>query len=171
MSWKRIILFVLAFIVVFVTVGCQSEISTGSEPSEGQQENTMNQDEAAERVEEYIDDAAAALPGDVELEPEGDTTFASCDDPTDDGPKGRVIASHVYRLSGLPTEANEANAELLHQYWTGKGYEIILDRRPERIYISAESSGDAFTIFLRSSVQGTLSLGASSPCVWPDGEP
>lgn len=171
MPRKRKNLFASAFIVVFMLAGCQSEAPDGSESPEGQKINSMSQDEAADRVEEYIDDAAAALPGDVELEPEGDTTFASCDDPTDDGPKGRVIASHVYRLSGLPTEDNEANAELLHQFWTDKGYEIILDRRPERIYISAESSGDAFTIFLRSSVQGTLSLGASSPCVWPDGEP
>lgn len=154
----------LAGVAVLMATSCTGQET--EDPGGG-----MNRNEAAERVEEHINESVSVLPESVELEPGRETNFAACDDPTDGGPQGRIIASRVYRLSGLPTEDNGANAELLHQHWSDKGYKIMRDRRLERIYISAETSGDSFIVFLRSSVQGTLSLGASSPCFWPDGAP
>ena len=77
-------------------------------------EERITEDEAAAKVDQHIANAVAALPETVELEPLGPVAFASCDDPTDGGPRGRVTVSQRQWLNGLPVEENEQNAELLY---------------------------------------------------------
>ncbi|MFE1165761.1 hypothetical protein [Nocardiopsis sp. NPDC058789] len=134
-------------------------------------EETITEDEAAAKVDQHIANAVAALPETVELEPLGPVAFASCDDPTDGGPRGRVTVSLDQWLNGLPVEENEQNAELLYQYWTANGYRVLRDERPDKLSIAVENEEDGFLMSLRASIQGDLSLGASSPCVWPEGTP
>ncbi|WP_089301421.1 hypothetical protein [Haloechinothrix alba] len=132
---------------------------------------TMTQQQAADRVEDHLQSAIAALPDDPTLTVVREHT-AECTDPTDDGPRGRYQVSKAYALDDLPVERNDEYAEALHSYWTSDNYRVFTDRRPDRVSISVEHEEDAFRMSLRArSGDGRMRLGASSPCVWPDGVP
>ena len=149
-------------------------VLTGCNTGFGQRagmEETITQDEAAEKIEQHVTDAVAVLPDTVELEPLGPVAFASCDDPTDGGPKDRVTVSQRQWLTGLPAEDNEQNVDLLYDYWVSNGYRVIHDLRPDELFVTTESETDAFNVSVQASDEGSLSIGASSPCVWPDGTP
>lgn len=160
--------FFLTFLAFFLS-GCLDGPSPENGSSGEQKKGNMNQEQAEERVEEHVRRATSALPSSVDLEAREGTITAACDDPTDDGPKDRVTVSRTYVLNGFPVEDNEETIEILHNYWSNNEYDIISDRRPGQISVSAEHNEDAFTVFVRSSKQGTLSLGSSSPCVQRDG--
>jgi hypothetical protein len=134
-------------------------------------EETLDKDQALERVEQHIENAIAALPDSVQPEARGAIDGASCDDPTDNGPKNRVTVSHRYWLRNLPSENNDQYVETLHDYWTSNGYRVRYDRRPEKNSISVDNEEDSFGMWVRESKQGYLSIGASSPCIWPEGTP
>lgn len=155
-----------AIALALVTAGC------GADPSgETGREGTMNQEEAAERGQEHIDNAAAVLPDTLELEPVGGVNFAACDDPTDGGSRDRVTVGRSYWLDGLPSEDNDTNIDLLYEYWTANGYHVLTDSRPEDVFVSVEHEEDFFRTSVQASAEGSLSIGASSPCVWPEGTP
>ena len=134
-------------------------------------EETITQDEAADKVWEHINGVMSSLPDEAELETRQGMNFASCDDPTDGGPKDRITVSERLWIRGLPAEENEANIELMYDYWIDNGYRVLRDERPDKLSISVEDEEDAFRVSLRVSDQGSLSIGASSPCVWPEGTP
>ena len=134
-------------------------------------EETITQDEAADKVWEHINGVMSSLPDEAELETRQGMNFASCDDPTDGGPKDRITVSERLWIRGLPAEENEANIELMYDYWINNGYRVLRDERPDKLSISVEDEEDAFRVSLRVSDQGSLSIGASSPCVWPEGTP
>lgn len=136
--------------------------------SEGE---TMTEDEAAEKVQEHVDGVLAALPEEAEIEARQGPNFAACDDPTDGGSKGRVTVSETFWVRGLPVEDNGTNIDLMYEYWTDNGYQILRDKRPEKMSVTVEHEEDSFRMGVRVSNKGSLSLGASSPCVWPDGKP
>ncbi|APU12879.1 hypothetical protein UA75_04100 [Actinoalloteichus sp. GBA129-24] len=94
-----------------------------------------------------------------------------CQDPTDRGPLGRSQFTTRYFLDELPREDNDSNVEAVYQHWIENGYQVLVDDRPDRIFISVQHEDDAFRMSIRASVQGDLSLGASSPCIWPNGTP
>lgn len=150
--------------------GCAGSDQERNETEESSEEN-INQDDAEAKIEEHLEEAAAVLPEGVELEPVGDMTTGACDDPSDGGPKGRVTVNHAYWLRGLSAEDHETAAESLHQYWSDNGYDVLEDSRPEEIYLWVEHPEDAFRMSLWSSVEGDLSIEATSPCFWPEGQP
>lgn len=167
MSQIKFLKLALAAVASSVLVSC----GVVSEDPESQEENVgekIDQNQAYEKVEEHINGAVAMLPDGVTLEPLSDPTFSTCDESSDGGEQGHVSVGHIYWLRDLPTEDNESAAETLHQYWSVNGYEILEDRRPEEISMWVEHNEDAFRMSLRVSNQGTLSLGASSPCVRSD---
>ncbi len=129
----------------------------------------MSRDQAAEKVQEHIDGTLTALPEGAELEAREGLLFASCDDPTDGGAKDRVTASETFWVRGLPAEDNEANIDLMYEYWTENGYRTLHDLRPEDNFVTMEHEEDSFRVSVETSNKGSLSLGASSPCVDPDG--
>ncbi|MGH3952295.1 MAG: hypothetical protein ACRDSE_24805 [Pseudonocardiaceae bacterium] len=130
----------------------------------------MTEREAAERAERHIARAVEALPDEPTLTLQNDLS-AECVDPTDGGPRGRYEVGRTYWLDDLPAERNEDYVEALRSYWVSNGFRVLTDRRPDRLFISVENNDDAFRMSIRSSVEGHLSIGASSPCVWPDGTP
>ena len=162
-QWKAV---ACATFAALVLTGCNTGFGQRAD-----MEETITQDEAAEKIEQHVTDAVAALPDTVELEPLGPVAFASCDDPTDGGPKDRVTVSQRQWLTGLPAEDNEQNADLLYDYWVSNGYRVIHDLRPDELFVTAESETDAFNVSVQASDEGSLSIGASSPCVWPEGTP
>ena len=65
------------------------------------QPNTITVKQAEQRVEDYFRKALAVLP--AQARPEvGLIDTVECDDPTDNGPKGRKIASVDYEIHDLP---------------------------------------------------------------------
>ncbi|MFE1099907.1 hypothetical protein ACFW4K_05255 [Nocardiopsis alba] len=144
--------------------------SIGHSQREGTEE-TINQDEAAQKIDQHFTEAIVALPDNVELEPLGPIAFASCDDPTDGGTKGRITVSQRQWLTGLPKEDNEQNVDLFHDCWVSNGYRVIHDLRPDELFVTVESETDAFNVSVQASDEGDLSIGVSSPCVWPEGTP
>lgn len=131
----------------------------------------MTQDEAAERAQEHVDGVMAVLPEEAESEGRGGPNFSACDDPTDGGPKGRVVASVSYWIREVPVEDNDQVMDAALEYWTENGFWVIEDARPDSPFISVGNEEDAFVVSIQASIQGDLSVGASSPCVWPDGSP
>jgi len=143
---------------------------TGCGQRAGMQE-TITQDEAEEKVQEHINGVMSSLPEEAELETRQGMIFASCDDPTDGGPKDRVTVGERLWIRGIPTEENENNIDRIYDYWTNNGYQVLRDERPDKLSISVEDEEDFFRMSLQVSDQGSLSIGASSPCVWPEGTP
>lgn len=95
-----------------------------------------------------------------------------CLDPDDDGPRGRYEVGRTYWLDGLPAGSNGEVVDALYQYWVNNGYRVLTDERSaSEMFVSVEHNGDAFRMSVTESFGGDLSLGASSPCVWPDGVP
>lgn len=135
------------------------------------EEETMTQDEAAERAEEHINDAVAVLPDSLELESSGGVTANPCDDLANGGAEGPVSVGLGYWLRGLPVEDNEDNVELLYRYWIDNGYQVTGDQRPNKLAVFVQNEEDSFRMSVTSSIQGGLSISASSPCVWPEGTP
>ncbi len=138
----------------------------------GGKEKTMNQQQADQRAEEHVRRAAAVLSPAPRLEREQFLTF-QCKDPSDLGSEERIQVSRSYWLRDLPKERNREYFDKLYQHWTQNGYRVLKDDRsdPDNPALFVEHEEDGFRMSLESSVQGDLSLGATSPCIWPDGEP
>lgn len=131
---------------------------------------TTTEDEVADKAQEHIDGILTVLSEDAELDMRESTLFAACDDPNDGAPQGRVTVSETFWVRGLPSEDNKSNIDLMYEYWTGNGYQILRDERPGKTTVTAGNEEGSFRVVLRVSNQGSLSLSASSPCVWPAGQ-
>ena len=130
-------------------------------------ESNMNQTQAEERIEEYIDHAAAELPGDVELSSEGDPAFPACEgEPGEENHK--VNVRHIFWVDGIPEEQNEDIAESLYSYWNTGNWKVTKDERPEGSRIEARNRADDFSMDLIVDQDGRPSLAAYSPCVHAD---
>ncbi|KAA2250120.1 hypothetical protein F0L68_38915 [Solihabitans fulvus] len=133
-------------------------------------QNTMTQTQAAQRVEEHARRALAVLPR--QARPElliAETT--QCDDPTDNGPLGRVIASVEYQVHDLPPAGFGEDFDALRTWWEANDFRVLADERPANPYLWVEHTGDGFRLALKANDLGELYLTGSSPCVWPDGTP
>jgi hypothetical protein len=135
--------------------------------------NTITQQQAVERVEQYIREVVTALAPRARLEVLYGSDGSACDDPTDNGPRGRVIASRSYWLRDIPAEKNEEYVTAIVHWWTEHDFGILTDDRPNDVYVWAENRRDGFRMSVQQTATGPpqLSLGATSPCVWPNGTP
>ncbi|MDV6011835.1 hypothetical protein [Haloechinothrix sp. LS1_15] len=115
--------------------------------------------------------AIAALSGQPSLRQLSDYSD-ECTNPTDGGPEGRYEVGRGYWLDDLPNEKNREYLDTLYTHWEANNYRIRSDnRRPsdEGTSIYVEHNEDAFRMSIRTSDEGDLSLGADSPCIWPEG--
>lgn|GEM_PF-2265215 len=148
--------------------GGSTETSTSTHEETMQ---TLTTDEAGERAKEHVERAVAALPVEPTLTA-SDAGSTECADPTDNGPRGRYQVTRSYWLDDVDAERNGVVVDALHDYWTNHGYRVLKDdRSSDDRYVWVEHEDDAFRMSVEQSVEGDLSLGAVSPCVWPDGEP
>lgn len=132
---------------------------------------TMTEQQAAQRADEHIQRAVAALPEKPTLTVQYEDS-AECLDPTDNGPRGRFEVGKTYWLDGLPADRNKETVDALYDYWTANGFRVLSDKRSASdMFVSVENNDDAFRMSVQQSDEGDLSLGASSPCIWPDGTP
>lgn len=167
---------VLVTTVVFLTLVVISSCGTRSDRGRDDAlknpgiQPTITQNEAMRRADEYVQRSLKALPTQAQLEKQS-SDITSCDDPSDNGPKGRVIASNSYWIRGLPKESNQKYFDDLLHYWKSNGFSVLDDARPEDYFISVEHNSDGFRMSLEAGRTGAINIGASSPCVWPDGTP
>lgn len=140
-------------VVLLVLAGCGS----GAE-DEGPQ-SPLDEEQVEERVEEHLTETTAPLPDSLELESIGGMTSASCENPD------LITVNKAYFLRGLESEDNDEHVEALHEYWTGHGYTVVTDNRPEDRFIHVRHDEDDFSMSVTESKQGSLSIGASSPCI------
>ncbi|MBB4935035.1 hypothetical protein F4561_005929 [Lipingzhangella halophila] len=141
--------------VLLMLVGC------GESGDEGPQ-SPLNEEQARDRAGEHINETVTALPDSLELERLGGSS-APCENDE------YITVSKRYWLDGLPAEENEEHVEALHEYWSANGYTVEADQRPDDQFISVRHDEDKFTMSVRESKQGDLSLGASSPCIDENG--
>ncbi|OLT40621.1 hypothetical protein BJF85_05595 [Saccharomonospora sp. CUA-673] len=139
----------------------------------GDPPRTLTIEQARERSQEHVDNAVAALPVQprLTLTRFGDSE-SECTDPTDHGPRGRYQVGKSYWLDDLPADRNAEFVDVLFEHWQSSDYRVLTDNREEdNRFVSVEHNDDAFRMSVTESTEGDLSIGASSPCVWPDGEP
>ena len=85
----------------------------------------------------------------------------------------RIIASRDYWLNDIPNDRQADYVNALVQWWTEHDFAILTDKRPNDIYVWVENRRDGFRMAIQQTAVGPkrLSLGATSPCAWPNGTP
>jgi hypothetical protein len=141
--------------------------SCGADPA---LRRTITVEQAEQRVEDYFRNALAALPERARPEVGLIDTY-DCDDPTDNGPKGRQIASVDYDIHDLPPNQYPEYIAQLERWWREHDFRILDDERPKRESIWVENIKDGFRMRVTATAKGKLVLIATSPCVWPNGTP
>jgi hypothetical protein len=128
---------------------------------------TLTAQQARDRAEQYARETATALGPDASLAkaPGGDV---ECDDLD---PPGRVTVGADYFLT-VPATTNRQVMDTVYTYWTARGFSALDDSRTSvRPRLTLQNNTDGFRIGITEGGTGGLSLGASSPCVWPNGTP
>ncbi len=153
--------------VLGLLAGCASVTGTGGSM------NTITQQQAIERVDRHITDAVAALPVEPQLTLAFEQLDGACTDPTDNGPRNRILVAQRYWLDGIPKDkdSNRAYFAAVREWWTNHGFRILEDDRTGDMYLWVENNADGFRMSLQESAEGSVSLSATSPCIWPDGTP
>ncbi|GGL12903.1 hypothetical protein [Mangrovihabitans endophyticus] len=130
--------------------------------------------EAKARVEQLARAAFAALPDGASLQ---HSDGVPCDDPTDNGPAGRIFVEHRYNLvpptTGQTWPADQVISTLV-RYWQQPHYRVHDDgrTRPDPKYVV--ETPDGYAVIVRAFARGDhldFTLSSSSPCIWPNGTP
>ena len=135
---------------------------------------TMTQQQASTRAQQILHQTADAITPRPTLETyqPGSGTGPCLVNPNDTSDK-RVQVTLTYWLRGITTQNNASVAQQILHYWKHAGYAITDTRgigtaSPD---IFAGTPSDDFLISLQTSANGAMSIGASSPCIWPNGTP
>ncbi len=133
--------------------------------------HTMTQDQAAARAGQIVRDTAAALTPKPRLE--SAPVFGNGPSPclANVPNAGKMVSvAYGYWLRDIPESANAAIGQQVKAYWQKQGYRIEtakgLDNGQPDI---SGTTKDDFLISLNWSSNGALSMGATSPCVYPHG--
>lgn len=131
---------------------------------------TITEKQAHERVEDYVREAFGALPA-AASRALFSQNRAECTDPDDGGPPGRFEISVTYEITGLAPDSFSAHFDAVVTWWRAHGFTVVTDKRPADQYVFARHDSDGFDMSLPANDLGKLYLGATPPCVWPDGTP
>jgi hypothetical protein len=132
--------------------------------------NTMTGTEAVARAEGYVRNALVVLPQGARLELLGESRTYDCDDPTDNGPKGRVFASNQYWIRDISQVDPNTYLDGLRRWWSEQGFAIVTDAWRKANVITLENPTNGFRMSFSHNGPDAV-IGASSPCVWPNGRP
>lgn len=150
--------------VAAVLVGC----SGGNVPAK-----TMTLDQATARAEQVVKETGAALTPrpaldfDPRLPNESGVCLANIPHASQ-----MVSVDRTAWLRKIPASQNSSIGQQILAYWKKQGYSIsdqsgFADAQPS---IDAVTK-DGFTVSLGTAKNGWMSVGASSPCVYPHGTP
>jgi len=153
-----------AVIVAGLTMtACGTDSGAGMKP-------TITIAEANTRVDDYIARAVKALPPQATLELNLQERSGDCSDPTDRGPKNRVVANRGYKVHGLDRKQIPSYFTTIRSWALTNGFRV-LDDKPVNEFLSVENNTDAFQLAFTANFNGGIFLSAGSPCVWPNGTP
>ncbi|MGV9774546.1 hypothetical protein [Streptosporangium sp. NPDC003464] len=133
---------------------------------------TMTQAQALARVEQLIKETVAVIRPEPRLDLyRPSLNVNSCLDPTDGGSEERVVINRSYYLRDIPRDQVGEVARQIKQHWERQGH-YIEGVSKNGLNIAGRSQPDDFLISLASTGDDdVLNLGASSPCIWPNGTP
>lgn len=127
--------------------------------------------QAAERVEELLQEAIAQLPSDVTIDRRPPLDGIPCD--LSDGPVfSERKAGVVPPVSGTWSATDVL--PILSEFWQQKGYRVTTDdnsRNRHRYFVRTD---DEYKVYVQTYDRGghyDVYLSASSPCVWEFGTP
>jgi hypothetical protein len=161
MSYPRSASIVLLLLIAMLIASC----GTGTNMTK-----TITIEQAENRVEDYFHEALAILPAQARPVPGLIDTY-DCDDPTDNGPKGRKITSVHYYIQDLPPAEYGSYVVQLERWWQDHNFRILDDERPVEESIWVENNDDGFRMRVTATDKGKFILIATSPCVWTNGTP
>jgi len=133
-------------------------------------QSTITIEQANQKVEDYSVQIRQALPAEAQYEISSSEKAGTCTDPSDNGPKSRVLASRTYKVLGLPKDKIPGYFDALRAWWQNHDFRV-LDNTPPNEFLWVENNADGFRMTAKSNIGGELYLIATSPCVWPDGTP
>ncbi|CAM3930121.1 hypothetical protein NOGI109294_19120 [Nocardiopsis gilva] len=131
------------------------------------EETTINEDEASEQIERYVNEAVDVLPEQARLEPLGSSTSAPCDE----GRIDWVNVERSYWVEDLPKEDAQRNIELIYDHWEESGYELVSESKSDDVTISFKNPEDSFTMDASVNGDGAILISVISPCIWAEGTP
>jgi len=155
--------------VAALLVGALTVTACGADSGAGMQP-TITIAEANTRVDDYIARAIKALPSQATLKLTLQELHGDCSDPTDNGPKNRVVANRSYQVLGLDPQEIPSYFGMLRAWWQANGFRV-LDDKPANEFLWVENNADSFQMTLKANAKGGIFLLAGSPCVWPNGTP
>ncbi|MBB5856571.1 hypothetical protein ACFQ05_27160 [Amycolatopsis umgeniensis] len=131
---------------------------------------TITEQQAKDKVELYVQTAVSALPATAERKL-FTRNRSECADPTDKGPQGRYEISATYEVTGLDKAKFAEYFDAIVRWWSAHDFEVLTDSRPKDQYVFARNNADAFDMSVQANDLGKFYVGATSPCVWPNGTP
>ncbi|MEV6912170.1 hypothetical protein [Amycolatopsis sp. NPDC051071] len=131
---------------------------------------TITEHQAKDRVELYIRTVLSTLPATAQRKLFTQNR-SECTDPTDNGPQGRFEISATYEVTGLDPAKFAEYFDAIVKWWSAHGFEVLTDSRPKDQYVFVRNNRDAFDMSVQANDLGKFYLGATSPCVWPNGTP
>src|SRR5699024_3378780 len=142
----------LSCLLLFAACGGAGDANNTADSSgKEEQMRTLTKEQAAERADEHIKSAVAALPVEPSLSMQEPLPM-ECADPSDNGPRGRYTINRRYRLNDLPKGRNTEFVNMLYRYWKHNNYRILDDdRSADNKFISVEHNGDGFRMSVINS--------------------
>lgn len=129
---------------------------------------TITHDEAKQRTESYFADALAALPKPVTVAPDRDYD-ASCfknDAPSERD--GRTIAVTSRYLRDVPADHRTALLDAFREHLLQAGFTVTSSDAPS-VLMKNPKDGFHASIDAGGDWNTSLTMGFTSPCVWPNG--
>jgi hypothetical protein len=135
---------------------------------QGDMEKTASLVEVQAAADKMVKEAASAVfASGYHLTDQGPQPL-QCND-SGDKPTGKVLTSVNYWVDGIDTATNAAYFDKLKAWFSGNGWKVESDKRPHDLFLNA--SRDSYLMSLEASSDGRLNIGASTPCVWRNGNP
>ncbi|WP_409491669.1 hypothetical protein [Amycolatopsis sp. cmx-11-12] len=131
---------------------------------------TITEHQAKDRVELYIQTVLSTLPATARRKLFTQNR-SECTDPTDKGPRGRFEISATYEVTGLDVAKFAEYFDAIVEWWSAHDFKVLTDSRPKDQYVFARNNADAFDMSVQANDLGKFYVGATSPCVWPNGTP
>ncbi|MFF2659521.1 hypothetical protein ACFVUH_19415 [Kitasatospora sp. NPDC058032] len=144
--------------------------SCGVESISERRKATITLDQAKAQVDSYLAEILAKLPVEPLASQSGDFVDSFCDS-NDIGPHGREQTSRDYGFGDVPPATKAEAAAAFRTLLMGKGFEVAPEATLD--WVKLQNPKDKFVAVLSgvSDDSHSLSLGVSTPCVWPNGTP
>ena len=148
--------------------GIDGFASSSTSPSTSS--HTMTLAAAKQRDRDNVNAVIGALPVTAQLSPpDGIASGGACSGGLEEAVSGQYDDSVSFRLQGVASSSNQAIFGALRSFAQQRGYKPVSSKPDYESFKDSEGFGVALAESPDTSK--TLTLQASSPCVWPNGTP